>query len=47
MRERVEGLGGTLTLHGDETGTEIAARLPIIVVGTQPAIADGETPIER
>lgn len=44
MRERVEGLGGTLTLHGDENGTEIAARLPIIVVETQPAIADGETP---
>jgi signal transduction histidine kinase len=30
MRERVEGLGGTLILGGDANGTVIEARLPII-----------------
>jgi signal transduction histidine kinase len=30
MRERVEGLGGTLALEGSEAGTVVQARLPII-----------------
>jgi signal transduction histidine kinase len=30
MRERVEGLGGTLALDGSERGTVLEARLPII-----------------
>jgi len=30
MRERVEGLGGTLALDGSEAGTVLEARLPII-----------------
>jgi signal transduction histidine kinase len=29
MRERVEGLGGTLTLNG-HTGTVVEARLPVV-----------------
>jgi signal transduction histidine kinase len=47
MRERVERLGGTLILHGDENGTVIKARLPIIAAGVQPVLAGGETPVER
>jgi signal transduction histidine kinase len=30
MRERLEGLGGTLALEGGETGTVVQARLPMI-----------------
>jgi signal transduction histidine kinase len=30
MRERLEGLGGTLALQGDATGTVVQARLPVI-----------------
>jgi signal transduction histidine kinase len=30
MRERVEGLGGTLTLRGDQGGTVVEANLPVI-----------------
>lgn len=45
MRERVEGLGGTLALKGDVSGTVVAARLPLVaaptLVGTGPA-AQGE-----
>jgi signal transduction histidine kinase len=33
MRERVEGLGGKLTLQGGESGTEIRAELPVIRPG--------------
>jgi signal transduction histidine kinase len=32
MRERVEGLGGTLMLQGGADGTSVEARLPIIVL---------------
>lgn len=32
MRERVEGLGGRLILSGDENGTVVQARLPVIAV---------------
>ena len=35
MRERVEGLGGTLTLQGGEDGTEIRAEVPVILPGDQ------------
>jgi signal transduction histidine kinase len=33
MRERVEGLGGSLTLTGTKDGTVVQARLPIITAG--------------
>jgi signal transduction histidine kinase len=33
MRERVEGLGGSLTLTGTKDGTAVQARLPIITAG--------------
>jgi signal transduction histidine kinase len=33
MRERVEGLGGRLTLHGNEDGTSVEASLPVIAAG--------------
>jgi signal transduction histidine kinase len=36
MRERVEGLGGTLTLRGDQGGTVIEARLPVIAPAKDP-----------
>jgi signal transduction histidine kinase len=32
MRERAEGLGGTLALEGDPSGTTVEARLPVIRV---------------
>ena len=36
MRERLEGLGGTLTLHSNgQRGTQVEARLPIIAGGRQ------------
>ncbi|MBN1936770.1 MAG: sensor histidine kinase [Anaerolineae bacterium] len=47
MRERVEGLGGTLMLSRDGNGTVIKARLPVIASGGQPASAGGEMPGER
>jgi len=38
MRERLEGLGGTLTLHSNgQRGTLVEARLPIITASRQPA----------
>jgi signal transduction histidine kinase len=42
MRERVEGLGGTLNLPGDSEGTLVEATLPLIVAssGSVPAGAD-------
>ncbi|MBN1581863.1 MAG: histidine kinase, partial [Anaerolineae bacterium] len=47
MRERAERLGGTLTLHGDENGTVVKARLPIGAAAAQPVPASGEMPVER
>ncbi|MGD9145408.1 MAG: sensor histidine kinase [Anaerolineae bacterium] len=40
MRERVEGLGGTLTLSGTEEGTVVQARLPVITAGDAPSSSD-------
>jgi signal transduction histidine kinase len=37
MRERVEGLGGALTLSGTEDGTVVRASLPIITAADVPA----------
>jgi signal transduction histidine kinase len=36
MRERVEGLGGTLALRGGEGGTVVEARLPVIAPADDP-----------
>jgi signal transduction histidine kinase len=30
MRERIEGLGGTMTLESGATGTAVTAKLPLI-----------------
>lgn len=35
MRERVEGLGGRLTLRGDDHGTAVEAHLPLIAAGQE------------
>jgi signal transduction histidine kinase len=40
MRERVEGLGGTLTLSGTGDGTVVQARLPIITASNAPSSSD-------
>ena len=40
MRERVEGLGGALTLSGTENGTVVQACLPIITAAEAPARSD-------
>lgn len=38
MRERLEGLGGTLTLHSNgQRGTLVEAHLPIIIASRQPS----------
>ena len=44
MRERLEGLGGTLTLHNNgQRGTLVEACLPIITASRQPAAVGGLT----
>jgi signal transduction histidine kinase len=35
MRERLEGLGGTLTMHSNGGGTLVEAHLPIITASRQ------------
>ena len=35
MRERLEGLGGTLTMHSNGSGTLVEACLPIIAASHQ------------
>jgi signal transduction histidine kinase len=40
MRERVEGLGGTLTLQGGQGGTLVEASLPVIAGSEEPTLAD-------
>jgi signal transduction histidine kinase len=54
MRERVEGLGGTLTLHSNSPhGTTVEARLPIITASlspflvSDPDMASGHADLER
>jgi signal transduction histidine kinase len=39
MRERVEGLGGILTLRGDQGGTVVKACLPVIAAAEDPTPA--------
>jgi signal transduction histidine kinase len=46
MRERVEGLGGTLTLRSGESGASVEACLPIIAVSDQPMALGRGAPTE-
>lgn len=46
MRERVEGLGGTLSLRGSGNGTVVEASLPIITANGQPTMPDDHAPAE-
>ena len=47
MRERIEGLGGTLLLESSDAGTTVTAKLPLIgKTGARPATGSTESPKE-